>query len=148
MRRSKRKAENRSFYEGYLYTFSIIVPVKNEGKVIGRLLDALLRLRYPKDKMEIIIVEDGSTDGTILLVHAAFHGWALLYLDNSSIQIVNYRYAIPEEVAQAIFEDSHLKVYLIWWIPGEGWHGLASLPPCFIEVFRSGRIAAYEYVEV
>ena len=48
-----------------MYSFSIIVPIKNEEKVIGRLLDALLRLRYPKDKMEIIIVEDGSTDGSL-----------------------------------------------------------------------------------
>ena len=93
-------------------------------------------------------IEANAENNTILLVHAAFHGWALLYSNNSSIQIVNYRYANPEEAAQATFEDSRLKVYLIWWIPGEGWHGLASLPPCFIEVFRSGRIAAYEYVEV
>nr|MDO8045967.1 glycosyltransferase family 2 protein [Candidatus Baldrarchaeota archaeon] len=64
MRCSKRRVENSSYHEGYLYKFSIIVPVKNEEKVIGRLLDALLRLRYPKDKMEIIIVEDGSTDRT------------------------------------------------------------------------------------
>jgi len=47
-----------------LPTFSITVPVKNEEKVIGRLLDSLLRLDYPPKKREIIIVEDGSTDKT------------------------------------------------------------------------------------
>jgi cellulose synthase/poly-beta-1,6-N-acetylglucosamine synthase-like glycosyltransferase len=41
------------------------VPVKNEEKVIGRLLDTLSNLNYPKDKKEIIIVEDGSTDRTL-----------------------------------------------------------------------------------
>jgi cellulose synthase/poly-beta-1,6-N-acetylglucosamine synthase-like glycosyltransferase len=46
-------------------TFSIIVPVKNEGRVIGRLLDALSNLDYPADKKEILIVEDGSTDNTL-----------------------------------------------------------------------------------
>jgi cellulose synthase/poly-beta-1,6-N-acetylglucosamine synthase-like glycosyltransferase len=46
-------------------TFSIVVPVKNEGKVIGRLLDALSSLNYPVDKREVIIVEDGSTDETL-----------------------------------------------------------------------------------
>jgi cellulose synthase/poly-beta-1,6-N-acetylglucosamine synthase-like glycosyltransferase len=45
--------------------FSIIVPAKNEGKVIGRFLDAVARLDYPKDKVEVIIVEDGSTDDTL-----------------------------------------------------------------------------------
>ncbi|MEM2523086.1 MAG: glycosyltransferase family 2 protein [Candidatus Bathyarchaeia archaeon] len=44
---------------------SIIVPVKNEEKVVGRLLEALLKLDYPTDKVEILVVEDGSTDKTV-----------------------------------------------------------------------------------
>jgi len=54
-----------SVKRGGLPFVSIIVPVKNEEKVVGRLLDALLRLNYPADKMEIIVVEDGSVDGTV-----------------------------------------------------------------------------------
>lgn len=48
-----------------LPTFSIIVPVKDEGRVVKRLLEALERLDYPKDKKEVIIVEDGSGDNTL-----------------------------------------------------------------------------------
>jgi cellulose synthase/poly-beta-1,6-N-acetylglucosamine synthase-like glycosyltransferase len=44
---------------------SIIVPVKDEEKVVGRLLEALLRLDYPPEKREIVIVEDGSVDKTV-----------------------------------------------------------------------------------
>jgi len=44
---------------------SIIVPVKDEEKVVGRLLDALLKLDYPPEKKEIVIVEDGSVDKTV-----------------------------------------------------------------------------------
>lgn len=44
---------------------SIIVPVKDEEKVVGRLLDALLRVKYPPKKKEILIVEDGSVDKTV-----------------------------------------------------------------------------------
>ncbi len=47
-----------------LPTFSIIVPVKNEELVIERLLERLLALDYPKEKVEVIIVEDGSEDRT------------------------------------------------------------------------------------
>jgi cellulose synthase/poly-beta-1,6-N-acetylglucosamine synthase-like glycosyltransferase len=43
---------------------SLIIPVKNEEKVISRLLESLLRIDYPKDRMEILIVEDGSFDRT------------------------------------------------------------------------------------
>jgi cellulose synthase/poly-beta-1,6-N-acetylglucosamine synthase-like glycosyltransferase len=44
--------------------FSIIVPAKNEEKVLGRLLESLLHLDYPKNRTQIIVVEDGSTDQT------------------------------------------------------------------------------------
>jgi len=44
---------------------SIIVPVKNEEKVVGRLLNAFLNLDYPREKREIVVVEDGSVDKTV-----------------------------------------------------------------------------------
>lgn len=44
--------------------FSIIVPTKDEEVVIGRCLSSLLELDYPKDKMEIIIVDGNSADNT------------------------------------------------------------------------------------
>lgn len=50
---------------GELPTVSIIVPVRDEERVVGRLLDALVRLDYPPEKREIIIVEDGSVDETV-----------------------------------------------------------------------------------
>lgn len=43
---------------------SIIVAVHNEESQIASKLDDCLRLLYPPDLMEIIIVSDGSTDGT------------------------------------------------------------------------------------
>ena len=44
---------------------SILVPVKNEERVVGRLLDALTRLDYPAENLEIIVVEDESKDRTL-----------------------------------------------------------------------------------
>lgn len=44
--------------------FSIIVPAKNEERVIGRLLKSLLNLDYPSSKVEILVVDDNSTDKT------------------------------------------------------------------------------------
>jgi cellulose synthase/poly-beta-1,6-N-acetylglucosamine synthase-like glycosyltransferase len=50
--------------ETALPCFSIILPVKNEKPVIGRILKALDCLEYPVDKYEIVVVDDGSVDGT------------------------------------------------------------------------------------
>jgi cellulose synthase/poly-beta-1,6-N-acetylglucosamine synthase-like glycosyltransferase len=47
-----------------LPTVSIIIPVKDEERVVGRLLGALLKVEYPLNKKEIIIVEDASKDKT------------------------------------------------------------------------------------
>ncbi len=44
--------------------YSIIVAAKNEEKTIGRLLESLTRLYYPTNKLEILVVEDGSSDKT------------------------------------------------------------------------------------
>lgn len=43
---------------------SILVPAHNEEKVIGRTAVSLLNLNYPDDKMELIIINDNSSDNT------------------------------------------------------------------------------------
>lgn len=47
---------------------SIIVPAYNEEKNIGRTIKSLLNLKYPKDKLQIIVVNDESTDNTAEVV--------------------------------------------------------------------------------
>jgi len=47
---------------------SIVVPVYNEEKNIGKCLDSLLNQDYPKDKYEIIIVDGNSEDDTKKIV--------------------------------------------------------------------------------
>ncbi|MDP3698685.1 MAG: glycosyltransferase [Nanoarchaeota archaeon] len=44
--------------------FSAIVPAYNEENSITATLQSLVNLEYPKDKIEIIVVNDGSKDGT------------------------------------------------------------------------------------
>ena len=41
---------------------SVIVPMHNEGKVIDKKLKNCLELEYPKDKWEILVADDFSTD--------------------------------------------------------------------------------------
>jgi len=43
---------------------SVIVPAYNEEKTITKTISSLLGLDYPKDKLEIIVVDDGSIDKT------------------------------------------------------------------------------------
>ncbi len=44
--------------------FTAIVPAYNEEKSIGKTLESLSKLDYPTDKIQIVVVNDGSTDNT------------------------------------------------------------------------------------
>lgn len=47
---------------------SVIVPAYNRADELKELLDSFSRLEYPRDQYELIIADDGSTDGTARLI--------------------------------------------------------------------------------
>lgn len=48
----------------HLPTISILVPAYNEARAISRCLESLYELDYPTKKLEVIVINDGSTDNT------------------------------------------------------------------------------------
>jgi cellulose synthase/poly-beta-1,6-N-acetylglucosamine synthase-like glycosyltransferase len=85
--RKNRKKPPKHISNELLPFVSIVLPVKNEERVIGKSLDVLSKLNYPVNKREIIIVEDGSSDRTLQLckTHAAkYSGIKILHRDSSS----------------------------------------------------------------
>lgn len=65
--------------------FSIIIPAFNEEASIGRLLDSIGKIVYPKSLYEVIVVNDGSTDATAQVVK-----------QYSNVRLVN----LPENVGR------------------------------------------------
>lgn len=51
---------------------SVVIPTYNRRKLLARTLPTILEQTYPPDKYEVIIVVDGSTDGTVDLLRQ-FH---------------------------------------------------------------------------
>jgi cellulose synthase/poly-beta-1,6-N-acetylglucosamine synthase-like glycosyltransferase len=49
---------------------TIIVPCFNEEKTVAKTLNSLLALEYPKEKLSIMVVDDGSRDGTMAAAQA------------------------------------------------------------------------------
>lgn len=49
---------------------SIIIPVYNQGKIILKTLTSLISQSIPKNKYEIIIINDGSTDKTLDIINS------------------------------------------------------------------------------
>ncbi len=71
-RRAERRAE--PVDEALLPSVSIIVPAHNEAAVIDRCLNSVKAQDYPHDRLEIIVVDDGSTDDTADKVEGHVNG--------------------------------------------------------------------------
>jgi len=49
---------------GFEPTVSVLIPARNEARVIGRLLQRSTELTYPREKLQVIVIDDASSDST------------------------------------------------------------------------------------
>jgi cellulose synthase/poly-beta-1,6-N-acetylglucosamine synthase-like glycosyltransferase len=56
--------------DAYEPSVTVIVPAHDEEEVIGARIENLLALDYPEERLEVLVVSDGSTDGTDEIVRA------------------------------------------------------------------------------
>jgi glycosyltransferase involved in cell wall biosynthesis len=75
----------------YRYKISVIIPCLNEERVIGRCLEALVAQDFPKDAFEVIVVDNGSTDGTLEIVRSYLPALHLTILSNAGAKIAGLR---------------------------------------------------------
>jgi glycosyltransferase involved in cell wall biosynthesis len=60
---------------------SVVVPVRNGAETITDCLTAILRQDYPRDRFEVVVVDNGSTDDTIARVKAL--GSAIIMIEEA-----------------------------------------------------------------
>jgi cellulose synthase/poly-beta-1,6-N-acetylglucosamine synthase-like glycosyltransferase len=65
MRHKASQPWNLRIDKDYLPTVSILVPMHNEEKIVRFKLANLSKVEYPKKKLEIIIIDDASSDETV-----------------------------------------------------------------------------------
>lgn len=76
----KKVERNREPMDFEMPMVSIIVPAHNEEAVIDRCLNSVKAQDYPHDKLEVIVVDDGSTDDTVSRVEGHVNGrWGGAY---------------------------------------------------------------------
>ncbi|HUW05082.1 MAG TPA: glycosyltransferase family 2 protein [Williamwhitmania sp.] len=75
----KKKIDNEEYTE--FPSCTILIPAHNEEKVISYTIEAMLNLKYPKDKLKIMVINDGSKDRTkeIIEGYAANDSRVVLY---------------------------------------------------------------------
>ncbi|OQB44093.1 MAG: putative glycosyltransferase EpsJ [Parcubacteria group bacterium ADurb.Bin159] len=62
---------------------SVVIPTYNEKEKVAKCIESLLSQSYPQDKIEIIVVDDGSTDGTSDFIKKNFPKVKLITKKNS-----------------------------------------------------------------
>ena len=67
---------------------SILIPAHNEAFVIQKTLDAILASDYPVGQLEVVVVNDGSTDRTASIVQRRF-GWRSMTLSGFTMRTTN-----------------------------------------------------------
>lgn len=61
---ARRRGTHPIAHSGILPSIAVIVPCLNEGSTVAKTARSLLALDYPKEKLQIILVDNGSTDET------------------------------------------------------------------------------------
>ncbi|MDD5233313.1 MAG: glycosyltransferase family 2 protein [Syntrophales bacterium] len=65
------KIAGRDVRRGYIYpSVSVVIAVHNEEQYIERKIESILEMNYPRDRLDLIIVSDGSTDNTLSLLES------------------------------------------------------------------------------
>lgn len=75
---------------------SVVIPAYNEEKSIGAKLNEVINLNYPREKMEVIVVSDASSDRTDEIINGFLsQGVKLFRMEQRSGKIAAYRRVLP-----------------------------------------------------
>jgi glycosyltransferase involved in cell wall biosynthesis len=77
-------------------TMTVIVPAHNEGAGIREKIANTLQVDYPRDKLEIIVASDGSTDDTVEIVRS---------FENDGVRLIELKEAQGKHYAQMLARE-------------------------------------------
>ena len=97
--------KKRSFYtDEELPKVSVIIPAFNEENTIGLTLDSILKSEYPKSKLDIFVVDDGSTDNTYKIAKRyEIKGIRVFKMPKNSGKGAALNFGIPKAKGEIIF---------------------------------------------
>lgn len=104
-----------------LPSVTILVPVFNEQNTVDKTVQSLLSLNYPKDKLKIMVVDDGSKDNTWNVIQKyQGHDQVLIHQKENGGKYTALNYGIEHSNTEFIgcldadsFVDSNALLYIV-----------------------------------
>jgi glycosyltransferase involved in cell wall biosynthesis len=96
-----------------LSTVSIVIPCRNEEKFIGKCLDSVIASDFPKNNLEVLVVDGMSNDGTreLIIRYSQKYPFIKLLNNNRKITPVAMNVGIKESIGNyIIILSSHSKI--------------------------------------
>jgi hyaluronan synthase len=92
--------------ESELPTVSVIIPAYNEGSLVRKSIDSVTHSDYPRDRLQVIAVDDGSSDDTWEYIRAA--------ASESPIKVLTLRQPFNKGKRHALFAGFQKATGDIW----------------------------------
>ena len=86
MNLSRSNIGEKPFSQSDLPMVSILIPVYNEESVIERRINNIFESAYPKDKLEIIVIDSGSRDKTRSIIETNFQNRVILIREEPKVR--------------------------------------------------------------
>ncbi|MBT8494126.1 MAG: glycosyltransferase family 2 protein [Deltaproteobacteria bacterium] len=82
-----RKGEEHELDESYQPTVTVVIPLFNEGEEIRKTIRSVLEQDYSPDKLDVIVVDDCSTDGSYLHAYREAQGSPRVRVMRNSVNL-------------------------------------------------------------
>ena len=101
--RTRPRRQARELSPQQLPSVALVICALNEQKIIGQKVENCLALRYPKEKLKIVVISDGSTDRTAEIV-AGYRGQGveLIAQPRRRGKIANLNAVLPARTEQIL----------------------------------------------
>ncbi|PID58416.1 MAG: hypothetical protein CR986_07875 [Ignavibacteriae bacterium] len=90
----------------YQFLFSVIIPTFNRADEIKELLESLINQSIPKEKFEVIVVDDGSNDNTLQLLENIKNNYPL------TLRVLEQNHKGPGEARNFGMENAKGKYFI------------------------------------
>ena len=89
-----------------MLSFSIVIPCRNEEKYIEKCINSILTQNYPKEKVEILVCDGLSSDGTVEIIEN-------LRTEHPSINLFHNKEKTTPFALNLGIENSNMEVVII-----------------------------------